>query len=81
MNASDLKYHVESTGSVFFDRSTMKFHGDTMKNYGVRSATVDTPTQKSVEVWELYRKQAVKHGVKDSAYFNKDTFERVHPAR
>lgn len=34
-----------------------------------------------VEVWELYRKRAVKHGLRTSAYFRKDNFKRVFPAR
>lgn len=80
MNASELKYHVETkTTSNFFSRSTMKFFGDTMRNYGVSSAKVKTWDGESIEVWELYRKRPVKHGLKTSAYFNKKTFERVHP--
>ena len=68
MTKSDLKYHVSQTGSFFFDRKSMQFFGDTMANYGVRSY--------NFELWELYRKKPVKHGLKDSAYFHKVTFER-----
>jgi len=68
MTKSDLKYHVTQTGSFFFDRKSMQFFGDTMANYGVRSY--------NTELWELYRKHAVKHGLKDSAYFDKITYER-----
>lgn len=81
MNASELKYHVENTGSNFFSRDSMKFFGDTMKNYGVCSVTVDTYTETGVECWELYRRRPVKHGLNASAYFNKRTFERVFPKR
>lgn len=81
MNASDLKYHVEQTGSNFFDRKTMKFFGDTMANYGVRSATIETYDSPAVDVWELYRRRAVKHGLKDSAYFSKATFGREFKKR
>jgi len=79
MTPSELKYQVENTKgeSYFFTRQTMKFFGDTMKNYGVRSATVDTHTQQNVDVWELYRKRPVKHGLQKSAYFDKQTFKRV----
>ena len=73
MNKSELKANVDATGSHFFERDSMKFFGDTMKNYGVRSASVDT-----CECWELYRIHPVKHGNQKSAYFRKDTFERVH---
>jgi hypothetical protein len=83
MNASELKYQVEQSGHepYFFDRKTMKFFGDRMSNYGVRSATVDTYSQKAVECWELYRRHAVKHGLDSSAYFDKQTFARVFPER
>lgn len=88
--ASDLKYYVESAGheSHFFTRKTMSFFGDTMRNYGVRKTEILTiyddegnyagPEGRIVEVYELYRKQAVKHGLKSSAYFNAKTFQRVH---
>lgn len=69
MPPSQLKYKVQETGSYFFDRSSMKFFGDRMSNYGVRSAG---------ENWELYRKRAVKHGLQSSSYFNKTTFKKVH---
>lgn len=88
MNASDLKYHVEQTGSNFFDRNSMKFFGDRMSNYGVRETEVTTNYDASdnyvengvtVKVWELYRKHPVKHGLQKSSYFDKTTFARVHP--
>ena len=78
MNASELKSKV--TGNFFY-RDSMKFFGDTMRNYGVRSSTVTTWEGLTVEVQELYRRHAVKYGLKDSAYFDKKTFERVHPKR
>lgn len=91
MNASELKYHVENSGgeSYFFDRKTMKFFGDTMRNFGVRSAVVrsnydvdgnwSSEEGVDVECWELYRKRPVKCGNKSSAYFDKATFKRIHP--
>lgn len=36
MTPSELKANVEIRGSYFFTRKSMKFFGDTMKNYGVR---------------------------------------------
>ncbi len=89
MTPSELKYHVEQSGheSHFFTRKTMQFFGDTMRNYGVRSGgSLRTdydaegnylPEGRIIEVWELYRKHAVKHGLKSSAYFDKATFCRV----
>lgn len=89
MNASELKYNVETkTDSNFFDRASMRFFGDRMSNYGVRSTTITTSYDSqdnyvehgiTIEVWELYRRKAVKHGLKSSAYFDKVTFARVHP--
>ena len=96
MNASELKYSVEQSGNEkhFFDRQTMRFFGDSMRNYGVRSAKVlvmdyaqehkpfieGKPQAIEIEVWELYRRRAVKHGLRDSAYFNKQTLQRVFPS-
>jgi hypothetical protein len=89
MTPSELKYQVEQAGhdSHFFTRDSMKFAGDTMRNYGVCAATITAnynaageyvPEGVSVEVWELYRKRPVKHGLRDSAYFDKQTFSRVY---
>ena len=78
MTKTELKEKVEATGSVFFTRDSMKFFGDTMKNYGVRSVVVDTHTQTGIEAWELYRIRPVKMGNQKSAYFRKDNFERVY---
>jgi hypothetical protein len=94
MNASELKYQLEArnTETHFFSRENMKFAGDTMRNYGVRSATIRTNYNAAgeyvgkdggidMEVWELYRKRPVKHGLQSSAYFDKQTFVQVFPAR
>lgn len=81
--ASDLKWNIERAGTCehFFTRSTMKFFGDTMKNFGVRKATVTRSGDGSkVDCWELYRRRAVKHNLRSSFYFCRATFERVHPA-
>ena len=83
MTASELKYQVENAGHDphFFTRETMRFFGDTMRNYGVRDAgNVKTNLGDTVPAWELYRRRAVKHGLKASAYFHKETFARVFPA-
>ncbi len=79
--ASDLKYHVEQTGSHFFDRKTMRLFGDTMANYGVRRTTIDTPTGKNVDVYELYRRRPTKFGTNSSAYFRVDDFTQVFHLR
>lgn len=74
--SSDLKYAVEQSGneSLFFTRDTMKFFGDTMRNYGIRHRTINEQP-----VIELYRRKPVKHGLKDSAYFDPATFKRIFP--
>lgn len=92
MKASELKAKVEQgRDRFFFTRQTMKFFGDTMRNYGVRDGGAipyhwdddgnsysDSPHL--IEVWELYRRHPVKHGRKSSAYFDKKTFRRVFPS-
>lgn len=74
--ASNLKMFVESgTDSYFFTRSTMRFFGDTMRNYGVRHLTPGTI--------ELYRRRPVKHGLFNSAFFQVSadgcSADRFHP--
>lgn len=80
MTASELKYCVEEAGhdSHFFTRQTMKFFGDTMRNYGVRGpVTVEQYDGAKRSVYELYRRRPVKHGLQSSAYFDAETFARV----
>lgn len=70
---AQLRAAVTATGSHFFTRASMKFFGDTMRNYGTRAAIVGD----RVAV-ELYRRRPVKNGLRDSAYFDATTFERIH---
>ena len=80
MTPSQLKYHIESAGheSHFFDRKTMQFFGDRMSNYGVRDAgMIEDISGRQVPAWELWRKRPVKYGLKDSAYFHKETFKVI----
>jgi len=67
MTPSELKfkYQQNNPDGHFFDRATMRFFGDTMKNYGIRDAGTH---------WALYRKRPVKHGLKSIHYFDKRTF-------
>lgn len=78
MTASELKYRVESAGheSHFFTRQTMKFFGDTMRNYGARGPGTIQTYSGTATVYELYRRRPVKHGLRDSAFFDAETFER-----
>ena len=89
MTPAQLKYNIEHTNdeSHFFSRESMRFFGDTMANYGVRSATIVSHYNShgefvsidgiEVECWELYRKRTTSKGFTASAYFAKDTFRRV----
>ena len=81
MTPSELKCNVEQSGkeSYFFTRETMKFFGDTMRNYGVCSGTINTNYEKDLLIWVLYRKRPVKNNLQSSAYFNKKTFKREFP--
>lgn len=64
--SSDLKYIYQQNNpnGHFFDRKTMKFFGDTMRNFGVRR-TEDGNI-------ELYRRKPVMHGLQKSHYFTPD---------
>lgn len=80
---SDLKNAVEHAGHDvhFFTRSTMKFFGDTMKNYGLRQPVeIETNRRDKVLAYELFRRRPVKHQLQSSAWFDASTFKRVFPA-
>ncbi len=70
MTPSQLKYHYEKNnpGGLFFTRGTMKFFGDTMRNYGC---------YESENAWVLWRKRPVKNGLRSDATFCKRTFRRI----
>ena len=74
MTASELKdlHEQAQPKSYFFTRDTMRFFGDTMKNYGVRRAVASTWTRKNVPAWELYRKSPVSGGLCNSHFFTLD---------
>jgi hypothetical protein len=61
MTASDLKrlYGRGNPEGHFFDRETMRFFGDTMRNFGVRDggkvSSITANGIEEVEVWYLYR--------------------------
>ena len=76
MTPAELKAKVTATGSNFFERKTLAFFGDTMRNYSVRSKPVMVETWSSgpVECWELVRKRAVKHGLCDSGLLQHQDF-------
>ena len=78
MTPSELKANIlaHDPDSLFFDRKTTQFFGDTMRNYGVRKAEID-----GVAVWELYRKMPVKHGLQSSAFFRATDFQQVFERR
>lgn len=93
MTPSELKYLLESAAesrgleSHFFDRKTMRFFGDTMRNFGVRAVSILAnfdaageyhPGGVPREVWELYRRRPVKAGNRGSFYFDRATLQRVH---
>jgi hypothetical protein len=81
MNKSELRQEVMARGSFFFDRSSMRFFGDTMANYYVPKATVvvEDCMGEQFRCFELQRRRPVKHGLCDSSYFAIDTFKRVLP--
>ena len=81
--ASDLKHYVNKADHepFFFDRGTMRFFGDTMRNYGIRQpCEIETHGGERIRAFELFRRRSVRHGLKDSAFFCAETFRRVFPA-
>lgn len=79
MTPSELKFFTQETNPHFFSRSTMKFFGDTMRNYGVRGVVISTDDEKNVFCFELYRKKPVAHGLQNSHYFRRDNFKTISP--
>lgn len=81
MTASELRTMHESAhpDSFFFTRNNMRFAGDTMANFGVRAqpVTFETWSGDVVTCWELYRRRAVKHGLRASHYFDCETLRHV----
>jgi len=84
MTPSQLKqlYEFNNPEGHFFDRSTMRFFGDTMANFAVRGAGhVKCMTEhgiKMIEAWDLYRKRPVNGGLHGHcAYFRKDNGQEV----
>lgn len=69
MTPSELKRLYESVhpGGHFFTRSSMKFFGDTMANYGVQKWW-----HAGAPCWRLYRKRPVKHGLCSAHLFTLD---------
>jgi hypothetical protein len=85
MTASKLKglYERNKPEGHFFDRKTMRFFGDSMRNFGVYDAgKVKTLTAsggvEEVDTWALYRKRPVQCGLHGfCAYFRKDNGQEV----
>lgn len=79
MTSSELRYMIDQANPTghFFDRETMRFFGDTMKNYGVCETTIDTWSEKNVPVYELYRRKPVKNKLQASSYWRKDTLRQT----
>ena len=71
MNSSELKYQYELNNpqGFFFTRDTMRFLGDTMRNYGVITHGSH---------YELHRKRPVNGGLTKSAFFSADVFKLIH---
>jgi hypothetical protein len=93
MNAKELRALVEQHGNEpkFFSPNNMRMFGDTMSNFGVRSATITVEYDAQgeymggktevIEVWELYRKRPVSGGIARSHYFDKVVFSERSPVR
>lgn len=81
LTASELKYRVTQTrhDSHFFDRATLKFFGDTMRNFAVdEAAPVTLRDGSQCMAYRRRRIHAVKMGNRDCFYFCADTFKQLH---
>lgn len=83
LTPSQIKYKHEENGGVGFSRGNMKFHGDTMKNFGCYQDVVVSwydPEGKYHEngierhVYVIYRKYVKNNQRKIVAYFCAKTF-------
>jgi hypothetical protein len=84
MTVNELKrgYYRHKPEGHFFDRETMAFFGDTLRNFGVCDGGVKTlpdgDSFSEVPVWDLYRKRPVTCGRYGFvASFRKDNFAEV----
>jgi len=76
MTPSELKYQYQlhNPDGPFFNRQTMAFFGDKMRNFRVRAARIET-TGGPRDVWELYRAKPVKHDMAKPHYFCRTTYK------
>lgn len=74
LTPSELKalHEEHNPESYFFTRKSMGFFGDTMRNYAVKLTEIEGRWY-----YELLRRRPVKYGLKNSAYFEVDTYRRV----
>lgn len=77
MDKATLRARVTATGSFYFSRLTMSFFGDTMANYSVSGPVKINTSDGARIVWVLSRKEAVKHGMRNNAYFDVESYAKV----
>ena len=81
MTVEELSYQVTVRGSLFFNKDTMYFFGDTLENFSVHETVIKAMTNKGIEkleVYDLHRISTVERGLHGHcAYFRKDNFEVV----
>lgn len=68
----------EKVGGPMFDRQTMRFFGDTMKNFGLYTCNVQTREGETVPAYCLYRKKATKLPANSGYFFRADCLKRMH---
>lgn len=78
---SDLKaaHEAANPDSLFFSRETMRFWGDTMRNFGVRQPVEVTTSQGVTTLaFELYRRRTnARNSRLGSYWFDAVTFARI----
>ena len=82
MTTHELKAKVDATGSHFFDRETLKFFGDTMRNFACGRNPIEI-TDKMGELRQVYALWRIKTNAKlgkygnEPYYFDAVTFAQV----
>ena len=84
MTAYELKkfYQDNNEEGFFFCSKTMRYFGDTMRNFGVKDGgkikVMTDAGMEEAEVWDLIRKRPVHGGLYGHcAYFRKDNGQEV----
>jgi hypothetical protein len=84
MTIHELKSKVDATGSFFFTHNTMKFWGDTMRNFACSAAPTEIVDNLGAkrQVYVVWRKKTNNKTAGLGSYcFDANTFARAYPGK